>query len=379
MTATRISILYTMPNFVTAGSGGALANIVRRLPRDRFDVRIAVLKPGGRLFDELPGEGIPVDVCLFKDRARPYAGLPLRIRRAARRLRSLGRFDIVHSWHYGDDYTEPLIARAAGAKAWVYTKKNMNWNGRAWKIRSLLATRIVAQNRDMEERFFAGRIYRRRVVRIPRGVDTRRFAPDPSARAAVRDRFGIPPESFAVACVAQMVPVKGHDVLIEALSHLPESVIVLFAGGPLESDYGSSLKRRAEGANAAGRIRFLGYVRDVPDLLRAVDAAVLPTLEEGRMEGCPVALLEAMSCGLPCIATDIPGSRDIVADGENGRLIPPGEPDALAAALRELLDDPEEARRIGGAARRRVLDRFSIEREVDDHVRLYEEIAAGGR
>jgi glycosyltransferase involved in cell wall biosynthesis len=101
---------------------------------------------------------------------------------------------------------------------------------------------------------------------------------------------------------------------------------------------------------------------------------VLPTRAEGRMEGCPVALLEAMASGRACIASDIPGSRDIVEPGRSGDLVPADDAGALAEAIRRLANDPSTRRALGDAARRRVLQKYSIECEVEAHESLYAEI-----
>jgi glycosyltransferase involved in cell wall biosynthesis len=121
-------------------------------------------------------------------------------------------------------------------------------------------------------------------------------------------------------------------------------------------------------------VAFFGNVRDVPSFLAEIDVFALPTRAEGRMEGCPVALLEAMASGRACIASDIPGSRDIVEPGRSGDLVPADDAGALAEAIRRLANDPPTRRALGEAARRRVLEKYSIEREVEAHESLYAEI-----
>ena len=118
-------ILFTIPNFTTAGSGAAMLQIVRRLDRTRFAPSIAVLKRGGHLEEEIARLGIPYIQADFTVSPRPLWSLPARARRAARVFRERG-YVLWHSFHYLDDYTEPLIARFAGAQAWIYTKKNMS-------------------------------------------------------------------------------------------------------------------------------------------------------------------------------------------------------------------------------------------------------------
>jgi glycosyltransferase involved in cell wall biosynthesis len=92
------------------------------------------------------------------------------------------------------------------------------------------------------------------------------------------------------------------------------------------------------------------------------------------MEGCPVALLEAMSCGRACVATDVPGSRDLLEHGQSGLIVPPEDPGALAVALRQFAASPGLRQQMGRAARQRVLDHFTIEKEVAAHEALYAEV-----
>ncbi len=366
------SILFTIPNFITAGSGRALLNIVQRLDRSRFAPAVCVERKGGTLDREVEALGIPFLEAPFTLPAQPYTSLLRRARQAAAPFRN-HRFTLWHSFHYLDDYTEPLIARSAGARGWVYTKKNMNWWRRAWYVRSWLARRIVAQNNDMLREFFASPWWRRKVRRIPRGVDTGRFKPKGSPELTLRRRLSISPETPLVGCVAHLVPVKGHPTLLEATARVPELEILL-AGQMSDREHTDALRRQAESLGVADRVHFLGNVEGVAPLLHEIDVFVLPTWNRWRIEGCPVALLEAMSSGCACVATDVAGSHDLIDTPACGRLIPPEDPAALAEALRALTSSPELRRSLGQAARRRVVEHFSIEREVELHEALYGEV-----
>lgn len=367
-----VPILFTIPNFITAGSGRAMLNIIQRLDRDRFAPAVCVFKRGGNLDAEVERLGIPLLEAPFTVPALPRQTLLIRAYRAAQYFRPY-RFAIWHSFHYADDYTEPIIARLAGARAWVFTKKNMGWGSRAWFLRALLATHIVAQNTDMMNHFFSSWYFRRKTRLIPRGVVTERFHPQVPPRLRLREKLGIPPTVTVVACVAHLVPVKGHPTLLQAAARVPE-VHLWLAGKPLDRDYTERLKALAHQLGIFDRVHFLGGINDVPALLAEADIFALPTWGRWRMEGCPVALLEAMACGKACVATNIPGSRDLVVHGKSGLLVPPENPDALAEALHALVSSPDLRRRLGYAARRRVEQHYTIEREVRDHEALYDEI-----
>ena len=216
-----IRILFTIPNFITAGSGGAMLNIVRRLDRRLFAPAVCVLKKGGALDAAVEEMGIPFLEAPMLVEPRPLWSLRRRVRQAAAVFRPHS-FQLWHSFHYTDDYTEPLVARAAGARAWVFTKKNMGWNRRSWLLRSILASRIAAQNTDMLRRFFGGWFFREKAALVPRGVDTERFRPGLRNGFALRERLGFPPEAIVAGCVAHLVPVKGHPTLLEAVARFPD-------------------------------------------------------------------------------------------------------------------------------------------------------------
>jgi glycosyltransferase involved in cell wall biosynthesis len=362
-------ILFTVPNFETAGSGRALFEVARRLDRALFAPSICVARGGGRLAAEVEAAGIPLFEAPFTVAARPLLGLAGRVRAAAAPF--AGRFDLWHSLHYLDDYSEPLIARAAGAR-FVFTKKNMSWNRRSWLLRSLLSVRIAAQNRAMMRDFFGRWPLAGRTTYLPRGVDHGRFAPTeaPAAEPGARLRVGL---------VAHLLPVKGQDLLVEAAARLPQIELHL-AGRPLDADYHRRLVARIAELGIGERVFLHGEVTDVPAFLQKLDVFVLASRPRGRMEGCPVALLEAMAAGLPVLAPAIAGAEDLLAEPGCGILLPAEDLpflERLGRELAALAEDPGRRRRLGDAARRWVLQEFAIEKEVSRHERLYREMLGG--
>jgi glycosyltransferase involved in cell wall biosynthesis len=362
-------ILFTIPNFITAGSGRAMLNIVERLDRSLFAPAVCVQRKGGALDREVERLGIPFLEAPFTVPARPYHTLPRRAWIAARVFRPY-RFALWHSFHYSDDYTEGLIARMAGARAWMYTKKNMNWHRRAWWVRTFLATRIAAQNRSMVRDFFGGRWFRRRVRLIPPGVDTDKFQSSPR-RLGLREERGIGDGEIVAGCLSHLVPVKNHPLMIRALARVP-GVHLFISGKPLDVEYTGTLHRLCGELNLEGRVHFVGNMSDVPAFLAELDIFVMPS----NSEGCPVALLEAMACGKPCIATDIPGSQDVIEHGVSGWLTRPGDEEALGQAIAGLAASADLRAALAEGARRRILDQYTIAREVRQHEAVYRELLA---
>lgn len=367
-----VKILYTIPNFITAGSGGAMLNIIKRLDKDKFSPAVAVLKKGGKLDAEVEQLGIPFIETQFTLEPKPYLTLLPRARSAGMIFRPY-HFDLWHSFHYADDYTEALVARLSGTRHWIYTKKNMNWHHRSWTVRTLLASRVAAQNTDMMGDFFKTGGFARKTRLIPRGVDTTRFSPKAKPAIKLREKFSIASETAIITCVAQLVPVKDHPSLLQAFARVPAAHLFL-AGSTTDKAYQELLLTLSAALGVSDRVHFLGNVSDIPALLAESDVFVLPTMGSGRMEGCPVALLEAMACGKACIATAISGSRDLIIPDESGVLVPPSDPDQLARAINTLIDSPELRQQYGLAARKRVQEHFSIEQEVRLHEEMYTEL-----
>jgi len=365
-----LKILYTIPNFITAGSGRVIANIAMRLDRKKFTPTVCVAHKGGFIESELEAHGIQVLEVPFTVNAKPYSGLWRRVKKTAREFNPY-QFDLWHSFHYADDYTEPMIAWLAGSEGWVFTKKNMMWGANAWQVRSLLASKIIADNKDMPEMFFKRFYLRKKVRLIPHGIDTEKFKPLTIPKEGIRKNLGLPKDAVLVGLVAHIVPVKGHEFIITAAAQCP-NIHFVFAGQTNVEDYFVLLQSLIKKLDLSERIHFVGVISNVPDFLAQMDIIVLPTRKRG--EGCPVSLLEAMACGKASIATDVPGSHDIIENGISGLLVPPDDPASLAQAIRLLLENPDLRQKLGAAARKRIVEHYTIEKEVLAHEKLYMEI-----
>jgi glycosyltransferase involved in cell wall biosynthesis len=360
-------VLYTIPNFQTAGSGRAMVNVISRIDRARFEPTVCVSRRGdGPLERELADLGVDVFEAPFTVDASDRAQLLPRLWSTARAFRPMG-FDLWHSYHYLDDYTEPLVARLAGSR-WVYTKKNMSWN-RRWVVRSLLASGIGAQNTDMLRRFFPRPPLRRRARLIPPGIEPEAWAG--AAPIGMRIDLGLDATTPVVACVAHLNPVKRHGVVIRAAAAAPGVHLVL-AGRSDDAAYRAELDGLVAELGVGDRVHFVGPIADVAGLLAEVDVVVLPTGLPG--EGCPVALIEAFAAGRAVVATDVSGNRDLVSDGATGLLVPPDDHAAMGAAFTRLATAPDLRARLGEAGRRRVDARHRLAREVAAYESLYGDV-----
>jgi len=203
---------------------------------------------------------------------------------------------------------------------------------------------------------------------VPLGIDLGRFdAFDPDRVAAWRAKLGTP----LVLFVGRFRYYKGLDYLLEALRLVPEARLGLVGDGP----EGPRLRRLVAQYGLGSRVTFLGTLSDdeLPAIYRAADVYVLPATE--RSEAFGISLLEAMAAGLPVITTELgTGTSYVNQHGETGLIVPPRDPGALAAALAELLADPERRRAMGAAGRKRVEAEFTLDRLVKDVLRVYGEV-----
>ena len=231
--------------------------------------------------------------------------------------------------------------------------------------------RIVCVSEAVRDYFLSLGFLRLRVppeklVTIPKGHDPSWYT---AADRSTLEAFGVPPEAPVVGCVATMVPRKGIDILINAMPHLPETppVHLLLIGSVRDREVQKAYSR----SPVRDRIHFAGYRRDAAALAGALDVFVLPTR---GAEGLPRAAIEAMAQGVPAIVTDVPGSRELVQDRLNGRIVPPGDPPALGKALAAMLADKAELARYGANARRRITQDFTIAATVARTLDLFEAV-----
>ena len=188
--------------------------------------------------------------------------------------------------------------------------------------------------------------------------------------AEARRSLGLPAEMPLVGIVGRLVPIKNHVLFLDAarrvLERIPAATFVIAGDGELHQ----MLELEAE--SLGDRVRFLGWVRDLPALYAALDVVALTSLNEGT----PVALIEAAAAGRPVVATDVGGVSEVVEDG--GYLVPSSDGQALADAIESLLGDPEVRDRMGAAGRERVGGRYSAERMGSVMAGLYVELLERG-
>jgi len=341
-------VTHVMASGERGGGADHLAGLLPELVRLGIDCG-AVVSPEGPLASRLEALGVDVHrVEMMRSRLDVAA-----VRRLRRELARQAP-DIVHAHGTRGAF---FVALGRPPAPLVYTAHGLAYRQSvaAWRRGLLLgaeaaACRSAAQvvsvsAADLED------VRRRRLVgpaaglHIPNAVDTKRFAP--GDKTAARLRLDLAADAFVVGTVARLVPQKSVGDLVDAALACPEVTLVIVGDGPLRGE----LEARA--GTARDRIRFLGARDDVPDILPALDVFALSS----RWEGEPIALLEAMATGLPCVATAIAGPREVLGGGQFGMLVEVGSPEAMAAAMRFLQADPALRQRLGEAGRTKMESR----------------------
>jgi glycosyltransferase involved in cell wall biosynthesis len=229
---------------------------------------------------------------------------------------------------------------------------------------------IHVSRAELEEGVRLGVVRDHRARVVLNGIDPAPFTA-PTGGEAVRAELGIPADVPVVGTVGLLNDAKGHDALLEALPALPGDARLLLVGhGERESD----LRAQAERLGVTPRVHFAGWRDDVPACHAAMDVFVLSS----RWEGLAYSLLEAMAAGLPCVSTDVNGSREALLDDDSlppaGLVVPREDPPALAAALRTLLEDEGLRARLGAAGPERVARRFTVDAMVEATLEVYREV-----
>ena len=366
----KIKILFTIPNFDTAGSGKALLKVAQRLDKERFIPEILCMHDRGAFFNVVKKSGIKVYVYQYTTPIKPYIRGLKEVFKISRFFKSIDP-DIIHSFHYAPDYSEPLAARLVGIK-WMYTKKNMNWGGNSangWRLRSWLANHILVQNKDMISEFFP-KSYK--ISLVPRGVDTKEFYPY-RMHQKIKKEYQLKESNRILICVANLVPVKGIEILLEAFKKVKDNhkEWKLFIVGDTNNTYSRNLKKIVAKEIEEREIFFTGKVLNVKEYLNSAEIFVLPTLNKGRKEGSPVALLEAMACGLNVIASKIPGIKDQLENYPD-HIFDAGSIDELSKKMITYMSmKTDDNISIGKQFHSHIKDTYKIEHEVQKTEEVY--------
>lgn len=357
-----LRILFVVRALTVGGAERQLVLLAVGLQRDGHDVTLCTAYTGGALADELRGTGVRQIELGQRSRA-DFPRMIWTLRQAISQLRP----DIVHGYLPTSNTLAALATpRRAAAIVWGVRASDMRWAvyGRAHQLAFSITRRLakrpdlIIANSDagarfhLEQGFPAGSM-----LVIPNGIDTDRFIPDPAIRRERRAAWGVSPDTPLIGMVARLDPMKDHVALIEAVEILVRCGhrldVVCVGEGP--AAYTAMLRARAKSAGIESIVRWIPPGGDAAALYPAFDVAVSCSRFG---EGFSNALGEAMSCGVPCVSTDVGDARQIV--GDTGRVVPAGSSTALADALGGMLG--EDLVQAGARARQRIVTEFGVSR-----------------
>ncbi|MCK0125025.1 glycosyltransferase family 4 protein [Gelidibacter sp. F2691] len=355
-----IRILLTTSNFHKAGSGKVIHDLVKGIDKNNFQISIACGNNLGEFFKEVEALGVPIYIYETKTQYRPYHNLYRRIWDISKFYRE-HQFDIIHSWQWSSDWTEALAAKLAGVK-WIYTKKAMGFKSKHWKIKSYLADYIITINDEMRGYFPK----KKQQSLIPLGIDTDYYNP-----SQFNNNQKLTDTKFKIITVANLVPVKGVEVLLTAIKKLNDKNLTLTIVGDYSNTYGEILIAKVQDLGMESYVDFLGIKIDVRPYIAQADLFVIPTLNMGRKEGMPMALVEAMSMGVPVLGSDISGINYVLKDFGD-LLFPAGDVAVLSQKIKEIqTKNFNERKVIGFALRDYCISNFSSKSFINNHETLY--------
>lgn len=357
---TRRRILHLITRLPIGGAERMLLGVLRYLDGARFDSIVCCIQDRGELAQEVESLGIPVHALGLMERG----GFDRRVVPTLRSLIRAQRVELVHSHLYHAN----LYGRLA---AWredipIIASVHNTYSRRKWHrhlINRLLARvtyRITAGSADVERDILDhDRVAPEKVLRLPNCIDLDRVATSLTP-AAAKQRLGFGAADLVIATVGRMEEQKGHAFLLDAFASLRQQKqldgmplrLLVVGDGRLKS----ATEQRAADLGIAGACRFPGSIRDLAEIYRAIDLFVMPSL----WEGLSLAMLEAMAAGLPMIATDVGGARDVLGDGARGILVPAGDAGALAQAICSLLVDAGKCAAMAISGSRYVRENYGV-------------------
>jgi glycosyltransferase involved in cell wall biosynthesis len=352
-------------SLIAGGSEMFAFKLAAGLERGRFRSVMCAVDKGGALEPEIEKLCIPYHIL-----HRRY-GFDPRLFWKLGRLCRKEKVDVLHSHHFNQLLYAAPAAKLLGLRL-IHTEHSVKLFEkprlrRALRVLARCCHKILAVGTDVATVLHEQvGIPETQIQIIRAGVDPALYQQD---RATARHQLGLNPQNRVAAIVARLSPEKNHTNLLTAFAQvvqrLPDAKLLIVGDGADEA----AVRALVEKLGLSQRVQMLGVRRDIPRILAATDVFVLSS----DREGLPIAVLEALAAGCPVVCTTVGDLPLVVKDGATGRLVPPQDPPALAAALTELLADPDRAAAMGAAGREFVSREYSQQRMIEQHARIYAE------
>jgi len=369
----KINVLHLINEIEPAGAETLLLNTVRHFDKEKFSLTIAYFLGPGTLARGMGDAGAEVIDFSREGRVDPLF------------LAKLINFvwendiDIIHTHLTQAALIGRFVAKLLGVRAilssrhYAYDHKEKGLVRRLARLSASMDSLILAVSKPVRDYVvFKEGCRPERVEVLHNAIDTRLFQMRNSRDAAIEN-----PKTPVIGSVGRLHPQKGYDTLLEGakrvLKEMPTSRFKIVGAGELLKP----LRRKAEQLGISEAVEFMGQrsPAEIPDILAGFDIFV----QASNWEAFGIAIVEAMACGLPVVATRVEGVVDIIEEGVDGFLVPPKDPEALAVRILQLLGDPDLRTKIGVKARRKVEANFDIREMTDRMARIYQELLNGAR
>jgi len=367
----RVLFLIDRLHSTEGGAEGAVQKLCRFLPAHGFRCSVATFWAGDGVAHQFP---CPVQVIPL---ARMYDWTALRHSLAFAGLLRSERVEIVHTFFPASDLWGGIIARLSGCPILVSSRRDMGiLRSRKHHLPYRLANRLFDQVQAVSDKVrefcvSEDHISPDKVVTVYNGIDLDTIDTASPCKSLSLGSGGDTP---VIATVANIRFIKGIDILVRAaalvVKQVPNAKFVVIGGALQERDYAEEVRAAVSRLGLEQNVRFLGTRTDVCALLKQSDVFCLPS----RSEGMSNALLEAMACRLPCVATDVGGNSEVIIEGRTGFLVPSENPHALAARIVSSLRDRERAKCMGEEGRRIVELKFTVQHMVERLSCLYNDL-----
>lgn len=374
----KINVMHMIGSLRIGGAEKVVLTLLKSMDRDKFNVAVCCFTKANGLTAEFENLGIPIAIVKPRKLLDPFCVL-----RLARLMRK-EKIDVLHTHLPDADIMGRIAAKIARVPVVISTLHTVYTEKRNPKIRYRIKTFIdrITGNYFADLMLAVSEIVKdyhikwakmnpEKIQILPNPVVLDEFQIDGKFdRIKKKKELAIDTTHKVITNVGSLAELKGQTYLIQAMSQIikatPQATLLLVGDGPLRSDLEGLVKNLGIGGN----VYFAGFRKDIPELLAITDVFVLPSVSEG----VSVALLEAMAMEKPAIVTRVGANPDIVEDGINGILVPPLNPDALAKAITNLLEDGQKAHKLGIAGRRKAEERFSSRVVVEKLQSLYREL-----
>jgi glycosyltransferase involved in cell wall biosynthesis len=374
-----IRVLHVITGLQGGGAEMMLYKLLRRIDRERFSNVVLSLTSSGEIGSRISSLGIPCYDLGIEGVGGGVRGL----RRAVKLIREF-RPNVIQTWLHHADLFGTVAGRLAGNRNIIWNLRCSSLSPNDFPKSSLRLVRILALLSSIPKAVIANSVAGKsahaqagyhpgRWEIIPNGFDTEFLAPNRDARIRLRRELGLDDSVGLIGIVGRYHPMKAHALFLQAAAKLAETrptTRFLMVGRGLDKSNGE-LMEQIRRLRLESHVLLLGERRDIPDLMSALD---ILTSASTSGEGFPNVVGEAMSCGLPCVGTDVGDTRAII--GDTGLVVAGGDSEALAGAWDELLAmRPDDRQLLGVAARARIEDSFEIGVIARRYQQLYEGVA----